>query len=92
MAQSVDTDVDVVVFAGEENFSDATTDSTAGSIMRQFYELMKQYESQSGGHVKTTYLDLVANPTLATQYSAYDVESGDILFIGNGKYKKVQYQ
>ena len=88
VAQSVDTDVDVVVFAGEENFSDATTDSTAGSIMRQFYELMKQYESQSGGHVKTTYLDLVANPTLTSQYSAYDVEAGDILFIGNGKYKK----
>ena len=34
VAQSIDTDIDVVVFAGEENFSDATTDSTAGSIMR----------------------------------------------------------
>ncbi len=88
VAQSIDTDIDVVVFAGEENFSDATTDSTAGSIMRQFYELMKQYETQSGGHVKTTYLDVVANPTLASQYSEYEVQSGDILFIGNGKHKK----
>ena len=88
VAQSIDADIDVVVFAGEENFSDATTDSTAGSIMRQFYELMKQYETQSGGHVKTTYLDVVANPTLASQYSEYEVQSGDILFIGNGKHKK----
>lgn len=88
VAQSIDADIDVVVFAGEENFSDATTDSTAGSIMRQFYELMKQYEAQSGGHVKTTYLDVVANPTLASQYSEYEVQSGDILFIGNGKHKK----
>lgn len=88
VAQSIDADIDVVVFAGEENFSDATTDSTAGSIMRQFYELMKQYEAQSGGHVKTTYLDVVANPTLASRYSEYEVQSGDILFIGNGKHKK----
>ncbi|MCI9415339.1 MAG: GldG family protein [Clostridiales bacterium] len=89
VAANVKEDVEVLVFYPEEYFASSTTDTAASSILRQFYELMPQVEAKSGGHVKTTYIDLTANPTLATKYSKYDVATQDILFLAaSGKYQK----
>ncbi|MCI8554621.1 MAG: GldG family protein [Clostridiales bacterium] len=89
VAANIQEDVEVLVFVAESNFSSATTDTASGSIMRQFYEMMPQYEARSNGHITTTYIDLTANPTLATRYTQYNVSSGDILFLAaSGKYQK----
>ncbi len=57
--------------------------------MEQFYNMLKQYMMESNGRVKTTFINLDANPTLAVDYQAYEVETGTILFLCEDRYQKM---
>lgn len=81
VAGKVDKDVEILVFLQENVFSSPTSGSEElDTILRQFYIFTQDYHSLSMGHVTTKYLDMEADPTLATKYKDYGVISGDILF------------
>ncbi len=81
VAEKVPDDVTITVFAEESVFSSPTTAvEEYNTILRQFYQFTREYNSLTGGKVKTEYIDLEANPALANTYAKYDVTSGDILF------------
>ncbi len=88
LAKGITTPVEIVVFAEEGYFSSANTGSdVTDKILTQFYEALKQYQSLSGGNVSYRFVDLDANPTLATKYEAYSVSNGSILFLCGERYQ-----
>ena len=90
VAKNVKEKVDIKVFAEEKLFTSQSTESDElNTILRQFYETTKQYNTQSGGKVVTQYLDLNADPTLAQAYADYDISAGSILFQCGEKYRVI---
>ena len=92
VAKLVDRDVEIVVFADEDTFKNATT-GDEGTILKQFYEFTKKYESLTGGKVKTVYVDATNDPTTYAKYSdKYDLSAGGslpILFRTDDRYRVV---
>lgn len=100
IAQSIEAPIEVVVFAGEDVFSEAQAniatlgDQPAGKIAKafaEFYNALKLYNSYSGGKLTYTFIDMNTNPTAVSKYNQYvseAIETGDILFI-NGERCKV---
>ena len=88
----VDRDVEIVVFSAEDTFKNATT-GDEGTILKQFYEFTKKYESLTGGKVKTVYIDATNDPTTYAKYSdQYDLSAGGnlpILFRTDERYRVV---
>ena len=80
IAKNVKTDVDIVVFMPEEVFAASTGSEQFDTVLRQFTQGVRSYESLSGGRVKTSYVDLSSNPLLAEDYEKYSITSGSILF------------
>lgn len=80
VAQKVSQEVTITVFAQETQFSDPTYGNEMDVVLRQFYQFTNDYKTLTGGKVKVSYLDLDANPTLASAYEKYGVSSGSILF------------
>ena len=88
LAKGIAVPVEIVVFAEEGYFSAPNTGSdVTDKILTQFYEALKQYQSLSGGKVSYHFVDLDANPTLATKYEAYAVSNGSILFLCGERYQ-----
>ncbi len=92
VAKLVDRDVEIAVFADEESFKNATT-GDEGTILKQFYEFTKKYNSLTGGKVKTVYIDATNDPTTYAKYSdKYDLSAGGnlpILFRTDDRYRVV---
>ena len=92
VAKLVDRDVEIVVFSAEDTFKNATT-GDEGTILKQFYEFTKKYESLTGGKVKTVYIDATNDPTSYAKYSdKYDLSAGGnlpILFRTDDRYRVV---
>lgn len=90
VAKLVDRDVEIVVFSAEDTFKNATT-GDEGTILKQFYEFTKKYESLTGGKVKTVYIDATNDPTSYAKYSdQYDLSAGGnlpILFRTDERYR-----
>lgn len=80
IAKNVKTDVEIIVFASEEEFSAATGSEQLDTVLRQFTQGVRSYESLSGGRVKTSFVDLSSNPLLFNDYKAYNITYGSILF------------
>lgn len=80
IAKNVKTDVEIVVFMPEEVFAASTGSEQFDTVLRQFTQGVRSYESLSGGRVKTSYVDLSSNPLLAEDYEKYNITSGSILF------------
>lgn len=80
IAKNVKTDVEIVVFMPEEMFAASTGSEQFDTVLRQFTQGVRSYESLSGGRVKTSYVDLSSNPLLAEDYEKYSITSGSILF------------
>ena len=90
VAQKVPDEVTITVFSQESVFSSPNTGAEEyDTVLRQFYHFTKEYNSVSGGKVKTDYVDLEANPALANAYKEYDVSTGDILFRRGNKFRVI---
>lgn len=90
VAGNVKQDVEILVFSEESYFSAPSTGSEeANTILHQWYLFTKEYNSLSGGKVTTRYLDMEADPTLATTYKDYNVSSGSILFRSGDQYRVI---
>lgn len=88
VAEKVTKDVEIIMFAQEKLFSNSTD-----TIYRQFYEFTNSYASLTDGKVKTTYVDLDANPELKADYSDYNVEGeGNILFRSGEQWRTITWE
>ncbi|MDD3832334.1 MAG: GldG family protein, partial [Oscillospiraceae bacterium] len=88
VAKSIKKDTKIIVFAPESFFDSPSGDEYTNTILKQFSEVIKQYDSLSGGKIKTEFVDLVSNPTLVTKYSKYEITNGDILFLCADRWQK----
>lgn len=91
IAESVSKDIEIIVLAGEEYFSNPNMGSDEyDTIFRQFYLFTKEYESLSSGKITTSYVDLEKNPTLSSSYEKqYEATSGNIVFVCGDIYRKI---
>ncbi len=58
------------------------------TTLDQFYNMLKQYHLLSDGRVTYQFINLDANPTLASRYEEYEVETGTVLFLSEERYQK----
>ncbi len=90
LARGLDREVEVVVFSPESYFSAPNTGvEMFNTVMTQFYNTLRQYQLESNGKLSYTFIDLDANPTLATRYEAYSVSSGSILFLCGDRWQTI---
>ncbi len=57
-------------------------------VLEQFYNLLKEYQKESGGLVTYRFVDMDSNPVQASAYQDYAVAAGDVLFLCDGRYQK----
>lgn len=89
IAKNIKKDIKITIFTPEDLFASQTGDQQMDTILRQFTEALKQYQSLSGGHVTYEYLDITGNPTLSKPYEKYEIVYGSILFrSGEGEDEK----
>ncbi len=94
-AKTVEKDVKITMFMDEETVTSGpfTADyEELNKIFMQFHEMTKQYESITEGRVTIEYVDLTANPTLATQYEAFGASTNDVLFECEDRYRVISYE
>lgn len=84
VAKNIKKDVEILVFAAKSEF-----ESSQSIPLRQLYLFTQEYGKLSGGHVKTKYLDMIADPKLESQYKDYDVAYGDVLFRCGDRHRKI---
>ena len=90
VAASVTDEVEVIAFQEENYYSSPSFgNDDINTVARQFYEAMKQYQTASGGKVKTKYIEYSSNPTLVAQYKDYEVAEDSILFLSGERYAVV---
>ena len=90
LAESLDKDVQIVIFAKETAFTSPSTSSDVfNTILSQFYNTLQQYRLRSGGRVSFSFVDLDNNPTLAASYQTYGVAQNDILFLCGDRFEKM---
>ena len=88
IAKAVDKDVQIVVFYPESTFSSPNTGSDElDTVLREFYNALRQYDSLSGGKVTYKFIDPEREPAAYAAYSKYDVQSGSILFLCGDMHK-----
>lgn len=93
VAESLKKDVQITVFADESLFNTPNFGDERDTILRQFYQLTREYGSRTGGKVKVSYVDLTSNPNLESQYTDYSNEltTGSILFEAGDRHQLIQY-
>lgn len=102
VAQSLTRPVEIVVFAAEDTFSNVQSDNSiafsggmtqVATVLSEFYNATKQYNTLTDGKVTTTYIDMNRNPTAVTKYSNYKADEAiaeyDILFISDKQSKVI---
>ena len=93
IAESLEKDLEVVVFVDESNFSNPTTGANAGipeydTAMREFYNALRQYRTRSKEQLSFQFVNPNQDPAKFASYEKYDVSAGDILFVAGERYKK----
>ncbi len=94
IAKSINKDVQVIVFGSEDLYKNPNMGSDyyqVEALYKEIYKALQQYTSYSGGKVTVKYEDLNLNPQLATQYTKYEVTSGDILLLCGDRYQKASF-
>ena len=82
IAQNVTDDLEIVVFSAESTFSaPGSTNDNQETILREFYNALRQYRSESGGHISFTFIDPDQEPEKFAKYSSYEVQTGDVLLL-----------
>ena len=81
VAALVDREVNIVVFTDESFFKDPSYTESENTILKQFYEFTKKYESLTGGKVKTTYINPSNDPTAYAKYEKYGVDSSTTILM-----------
>lgn len=92
VAKQITGELEIVVFNNESAIANSTAGSSSGiaefdTAMREFYNALRQYRSESGGKVSFSFVDPDQEPTKFAKYSDYEVEAGDVLFLYEGKSK-----
>ncbi len=92
IAESIKNDVEIVVFAEEEMFSQSSTGASYGipeydTAMKEFHTALQQYRTHTNGKVTFSFIDPNQNPTAFAKYEQYDVVSGDVLFLSGQRHK-----
>lgn len=77
VAANIKQPIEIVIFGTEDTYK-------AGDniIYKQLYEFVRQYESLTKGLVSVQFVDATQDPQTYAKYSSYEVEDGDILFLG----------
>lgn len=93
IVKAVDKDVEIVVFAEESDIKNPNQSSDAlNDLLKQFYELTRQYDSLSGGKIKTTFVDIYGDPAAAAKYEEYSPTYYDVmLFCGKNRHQKTNF-
>lgn len=88
---AVQEDVEIVIFQDESYYRTPTgfTDEVH-TVIRQFYEGLRQCQSTSGGRVTATYINYADNPTLVKPYAKYEVNENSILFLCGDRYSVIE--
>lgn len=86
VAESIEQELNIVVFADELIFSQSTVGANSygvpeyDTMLLELYNILKQYSVHSNGLVKCTYIDPNQSPAeFATYQQLYEVEAADIL-------------
>ncbi len=86
VAESIKQELNIVVFADEQLFSNSTVGASSygvpeyDTMLLEFHNILKQYSVHSGGNVKCSYIDPNQFPAeFATYQQSYEVEAADIL-------------
>lgn len=92
IADSITTDVEVIVFAAESNIQNPTSGEQAGvpefdTTMREFYNVLREYRNRTNGKIDFQFVDPNQEKTKFDSYSDYKVASGDILFLSGERNK-----
>ncbi len=93
VAEKVEEDLEIVVFLGEENFTNPTSGTSGGvpeydTLMREFYNLLKQYRSHSDNHVSYSFINPDQDPAKYAAYTTYEPAVGDVLFLSKTSSRK----
>lgn len=73
----------IYVLAGEDEFRTASDEYT------QVYNILKKYPANNS-NIKLEFIDLMENPSFATQYADAELSAGDVLVVGdNGRYRSL---
>jgi len=92
IAESLEKELEIVVFVDEANFTNPTTGANAGipeydTAMREFYNALRQYRTRSKEKLSYQFINANQDPAKFAAYKDYDVNAGDILFIAGERYK-----
>ena len=88
IAQQVDNDIQLIVFADKDAFENPDSGvNELDTTMREFLNALKQYNNYSNGKVTYTFIDPTQEPQKFAAYSKYEVQAGDMLFLAGDRYK-----
>ncbi len=93
VAKSIQSAMEIVIFAPEEEFKNPNLAASGGvaefdTLMHEFYNAMRQYVNLSDNQVEVKYIDTTQEPAAFAAYEKrYAVEEYDILFVSGDKYK-----
>ncbi len=82
--KDINTDVTITVCMDEEDFENADT----YGYYYQANQVIKKYAEYSN-HIKVQYVDLMADPTFANNYTSYDLSDGDIIVESDKRLKVI---
>ncbi len=93
VAKAIPDEMEIVVFLSEDTFTNSTVGANSGipefdTVLKEFYNLLKQYRSFSGNKVNYSFIDPDQEPTKYAAYSVYEVSAGDVLFLLNDMVRK----
>ena len=86
IAEAIDKDLEIVVFAAESEFSNPTMGAQNSlpefdTAMKEFYSALHQYKSHSKDKLTYSFIDPNQEPAKFAAYNDYEVANGDILFL-----------
>ncbi len=90
LVSNVQEDVQIVVFQDESFYRTPSgfTDEVH-TVIRQFYEGLRQCQSATDGRISATYINYADNPTLVKPYAKYEVDENSILFLCGDRYSVI---
>ena len=88
IAESIENEVDIVVFFDEGAFSNPSTGmDDLDTTLREFYNALRQFKTRSNGKVDFTFINPSQDPAGFSAYEKYDVKTGDMLLLCGDRYK-----
>ena len=84
IAESLEKELEVVVFVDEENFTNPTTGANAGipeydTAMREFYNALRQYRTRSKEKLSFQFVNPNQDPAKFASYEKYDKSCSQLL-------------